>query len=376
MRTRSQRRLAILWPDRSSAPKGTDSASPPEVYGRLRPILLRVLVPSIVIALVMTALTFVWVPPFLTNAHSVFTPTQINAIAAKEQARQLALQQAQGIPQYGAVPSGMFAPYSTRLGSVTRTDSVNVFFGGVGSPWDVAWDMTEDDTYSMGYDPGNRFATGTWENFGAWYRVDNCENPQHLSFGSGPNTVVKESELEVVSRPCGSEDLDDISRFHMRIWDGGHDSTHGNWSVGTAHWDPDDDHSCGSFLFEEAERNVVEAFLDEAGSPLWFVADIWQFPVDGATSTELPDPDDPGRPLAACANLEAAPPEIMHYRQIDNGDGSFDYVEDPQGVPAPPGTDVCPTCPSSNAGLNIDPGGDGWGSDQPDGVAHYILLVA
>lgn len=113
----------------------------------------------------------------------------------------MANQQAQGIPQYGAVPSGMFAPYSTRLGSVTRTDSVNAFFGGVGSPWDVSWDMTQFGTYTMGYDPSNGLATGGNEVIGLWHiAADSCENPQHLSFGSGANTVVKESEREVVSR--------------------------------------------------------------------------------------------------------------------------------------------------------------------------------
>lgn len=319
-------------------------------------------------------------PPFLTNANSIFTPTQLNAIAEKGLARKLAFQQAQGLPQYGADPSGMFAPYSTRTGDGTRPDSVNIFFGGVGSPWDIVWDMTNTGTYSTPYDPSNGLVTGGTEGNGIWHGSI-CHSRQHLRIGTGQESVLIESTAEVRSRECELVPDFDRSQFHMRIWGGGLHPTHGNWSVGTAHWDPDHNHDCGSFLFEESERNVVESFTDGDGNPLWFVADIWQFPVPGAESVPLRSPDDPAMSLEECAAAGAAPADVMHYYVVTDGIDK-DYYEDPQPVPPPPGMDECPSCPvngdgqTTNNGLNTNPGGDGWGSDQPDGVAHYIQLVA
>lgn len=343
-------------------------------------LVVHILVPSLLTATMMTALSLVLVPPFLTRANAVFSPTQLDAIAVKERARTAAVSAL--VPaQYGDDPSGLFGAYSTRLGTYdptdpgkegTRTDSVNMFFGGLGSSWDVWWDMTAAETYTTGYRTTNGWAVPDDEGNGRW-GDESCSNPQNLRIGSGSGAVERPTAREVVTREdCTTGFEDDISRFHMRIWDGGFDATHGSWSVGTAHWDPDYDHGCGSFLFEEGERNVVEAFTADDGTPLWFVGDIWQFPVLDDTTVPLRSPNTPEVALDECILNEAAPPSVMHYEYTPSGTA----VEVPQPVPSVPNDGTCPNCPGSNLGLNVNPGGDGWGSDQPDGVAHYILLVA
>lgn len=59
MCTGSHWRLARLWPTFATKRSGIQPATSPEDAGRLRLILMRVLAPSVLIAAVMTALTFV-----------------------------------------------------------------------------------------------------------------------------------------------------------------------------------------------------------------------------------------------------------------------------------------------------------------------------
>lgn len=150
----------------------------------LAPLARRMAFAGVAAGLVSIVLIFV-VAPEAVDVSRPLMPDYLDAIADKEGARQEAVRiglirdsalspevaslyiQRPTI-QEGRSPAVSYQPYSYRSGGfdtndaiteeAERADSINLFFGGVGTSWDVEWDML-NDTYGnpqapADYDPG------------------------------------------------------------------------------------------------------------------------------------------------------------------------------------------------------------------------------
>ena len=277
---------------------------------------------TLLASLLFTICTLFVLPMVSANWQRPFTPTQLEAIAEKERARQAHISafassyQQSGSPawtaQPGDSPQASFGSYESERIYVgppdpfagddefSQPDSVNLFFGGAGSIWDIEWDI-EHDFYTRG------IPTPSWDegNDGRWSvgeRRDNGQacNRKYLSV-NGQDVL---NDIELVSRdaktlfplpgrPCDNAlintfmdsngilviEIRQNHRMHVRIWGGGCNETDGCWSVAAAHWDSDDHKS--SRHIEDTEDILVGAFTDEFGNPLWFVQAIWEFDVLG-----------------------------------------------------------------------------------------------
>jgi hypothetical protein len=300
--TRPRKREQIMTTDKQ---RGT-----PMMLLAIRDILLG--------AAVLTAITLFVIPMQVDEPRRPFTPAQLELIAEKERARPLNVAMAAGEPNAGLVVGGAtqstgLAPvnssvstaltgvYSYKGGNVS--DPVSLFFGGVGSSWDVVWDLTHEP-----YSPG--FPQPAWDpkGNGVWMEGHTKDgkiqcNPQQLMIDgvwADNNTELVTAEayqyeswnrfslgplhcaLKVKVWPPLEKDA---SRMHVRLWNGGSDPVHGSWSVATPHWDSP---AHASYYAELVESTVVRSFLDTNGQPLWFVGAIWTFNfVDNTSGTAV-----------------------------------------------------------------------------------------
>lgn len=222
---------------------------PTRAQGRFRPLLL-----PLVILMAATTAAFITVftlPVAVSDAPNIFTPSQWQAIADKRAALQAsATNSGDGSEGYGQLafraqatepPVAPNAGVGTRQPSVTYPlfmcerldeslpwgetnckplDVMNVFFGGVGSAEDVAYDMTHP-AYGNQLIPAERYPTephDRWEERNCGTGTDFC-----ALFGTEPRRysadILSRQIYYAPANPFGGEcDRDEIGQiFHLRV---------------------------------------------------------------------------------------------------------------------------------------------------------------
>lgn len=160
--------------------------------------------------------------------------------------------------------------YSREAGNSTLsnpTDPVNLIFWNVGSAWNVNYDL-------------QNWTDEEWEGTcGATLYVGIWDSVHH----SGMD-VIKEHDYQLTPvSDTNACTLPGAARNHLRLWSSVVPDSHGEygeWSVGQAHHD-DWGHDCPDD-WEDAERRVVDSFLDNSGNYLWFVGSVWDVWMDNA----------------------------------------------------------------------------------------------
>lgn len=250
-----------------STPSPNEDSPPAQGIDRLRLFILHLLILSAAVtAAIVTVFTL---PAAAADAPKIFTPTQWQAIDDKRVALEVeagfgsddgvarpmrfASYQAQPGP-IGANPGQGRSPGVTypRFGCIPEVcDTMNVFFGGVGSKEDVVYDMT-NGSYGNTRVAADVYPT---EDHAEWQKRPCGRGPDFkATFGAEEGSFDEQlfTRAIYIDRPLECPRVEDARTFHIRLWGGvPSDTSEGEWSIGAAHWDNRDHQN--SSRFEEAE---------------------------------------------------------------------------------------------------------------------------
>ena len=154
-------------------------------------------------------------------------------------------------------------------------DPINVIFYGVGSAWDVNYDLLN-------------WASPTWED-------TTCNGTQRVFIWDDSHTDGSDDRRQNEYPMTPGSTCYPGTRDHIRLFQGlvedSHSSGFGVWSVTSAHEDNYLHTSASDW--EGPEARLTDAFKDSSGDPLWFVDSIWESDIgnDGTYQGEYNDGD-------------------------------------------------------------------------------------